>query len=250
MDYKHPLGNLKINFIKFCAKLFSNVSLFFLKFFFKIEKSRSEIIVSPAFLAPWKTDLKFKKIYNKVFETTLLDSKRLYTLYYLAESLKNIPGDIMDVGCLKGGAGFTMSYANLKGNVYLIDTFEGVVDKEKYYNKNHYVFKNINFVKKFIKSLKLKNTFVIKGIFPSSIKKKFAKKRIKLCHLDVNTFKSTKNAFEYIEDKIVKNGVVVFDDYGIFSVEGVKRYIDSIKKKNKKFIFIYNYMGQCILIKK
>ena len=51
--------------------------------------------------------------------------------------------------------------------------------------------------------------------------------------------------------KIVKNGVVIFDDYGTPNTVGVTKYIDIIMKKYKnEFSFIINYMGQCILIKK
>ena len=48
----------------------------------------------------------------------------------------------------------------------------------------------------------------------------------------------------------MKNGVIVFDDYGIYSVFGVKNFVDKIMSKNKDFLFLNNYMGQCILIKK
>ena len=62
--------------------------------------------------------------------------------------------------------------------------------------------------------------------------------------------KSTSETFAFIKDKVIKNGVIVFDDYGIFSVFGVKKFVDKIMKNNKNFLFINNYMGQCILIKK
>jgi len=43
----------------------------------------------------------------------------------------------------------------------------------------------------------------------------------------------------------------VFDDYGIHTVDSIKKFVSEIYKKYKKsFYFIYNYMGQCILIKK
>ena len=71
-----------------------------------------------------------------------------------------------------------------------------------------------------------------------------------MCHIDVNTFKSTSLSFDFIKDKIIKNGIIIFDDYGIVGVYGVKKFVDQIKKKNKNFIFLNNYMGQCILIRK
>ena len=69
--------------------------------------------------------------------------------------------------------------------------------------------------------------------------------------MDVNTYKSTKRSFEFIKKKMIKGGVIIFDDYGIYGVDSIKKFINQISKKNKKdFSFVYNFMGQCIVIKK
>lgn len=69
--------------------------------------------------------------------------------------------------------------------------------------------------------------------------------------MDVNTYKSTKNTFNYIKNKMIKGGVIIFDDYGIYSTDGIKKFINEISKhQNKNYTFVYNFMGQCILIKK
>ena len=75
--------------------------------------------------------------------------------------------------------------------------------------------------------------------------------KIKLCHIDVNTYEDTKKIFNYIKNKVIKGGVVIFDDFGIWGVNGIKKFIYEIEfKYSKNFYFIKNYMGQCILIKK
>ena len=250
-DYKHPLGNYKIGFVKFFAKVFSNISLFFLSFLFKIDKSKNEIIISSAFYAPWKDDRNFYHFYHEIKECTLLDSKRLYTLWYLCRNLKNVNGDIFDIGCLQGGAGLLMSKANIKGKTYLFDTFEGFIEEEQFHKKKHFIYKNLNVVKENVSKFKLKNTKVIKCRFPNGLNSKIKKRRIKICHLDVNTYKSTHKSFEFIKNRIVKGGVIVFDDYGIYGADSIKKFVNKISNKYKKnFTFIYNFMGQCILIKK
>ena len=76
-------------------------------------------------------------------------------------------------------------------------------------------------------------------------------KKIKLCHIDVNTYNSTKNSFNYVKNKMVKNGFIIFDDYGMYGVERVTKLINQITKKDKKYFNIFfNYFGQCILVKK
>ena len=249
--FQHSLGNKKISILKFLTLLFSKIALNFASLFFKIDKKKSEIIISSSFHAPWKEDKDFLKFYLEIKEDTLLDIKRLYTLWYLSKSLKNIKASVLDIGCCKGGSGFALSKTNTKGNTYLIDTFDGPKIKENQISKNHYIFSDIDYVRRKIKNLKLKNTKVIKTFFPENLSSNFKKKKIKMCHIDVNTTKATKLAFEYVRKRIIKNGIIVFDDYGIYSVDSVKNYVDYIKKKfAKEFIFINNYMGQCILIKK
>ena len=83
-EFNHPLGNFKISILKFIASLFSFITLFILSFFFKIEKKKSELIISSSFFAPWKDDKYFKAIYLDIKNYTLLDTKRLYTLWQLS----------------------------------------------------------------------------------------------------------------------------------------------------------------------
>ena len=101
-DFKHPLGNFKVQFLKGVANLFSLVSIYILSLFYKIDKKKNEIIISSSFFAPWKDDVHFKYIYKKIKTDTLLDTKRLYTLWQASITLKDYSGDILDLGCLKG----------------------------------------------------------------------------------------------------------------------------------------------------
>jgi O-methyltransferase len=250
MKIRHPHGNLKIAFIKTVASFFSKSILLILKFFLDIDVKSNEIIISRATYAPWKIDNQFIKIYSKLNSLTLLDEKRFFTIYSILQQLKSIDGDILDLGCMRGGVGMMMSKINLKGNTYLIDTFSGFKEEEKYHKKNIFVFTSIAELNENINKFKLKRITVMKQKFPESKKLKSIKK-LKLCHIDVNTYRSTKNSYNYVKKKLVKGGFIIFDDYGIFGVEQVTKFVNEIKLKDKKhFHFISNFMGQCILIKK
>ena len=245
---KHPYGNKKIAIVKFFKNFIKITIKFVLGFIFKFDKN-DEIIISSAVHAPWLKDKKFYQFYNKINHLTLLDEYRAYTLWQCSKNLRNMDGNILDIGCLFGGAGFLMSKINNKGNTYLFDTFSGFKKNDGIHQKDIFYFKDISYVKKSIKLLKLNKTKVYKSYFPNDLK--FPLKKIKLCHIDVNTYTDTKNVFEYIQDKMTKNGIIIFDDYGIWGVDGVKKLIDKIiPKYEKKFIFIKNYMGQCIMVKK
>ena len=251
MNIYHVHGNKKIFFIKSCAKLLNYLILLILSFFFKINRSKNEIIISSAFYAPWKEDQNFYSFYRKIENLTLLDTKRLYTLWYFARDLQNVNSNILDIGCMQGGAGFLMSKVNKKGSTYLFDTFEGFLEEEEFHKKKHFLYKDIRTVKNNLKKFGLKNTKVYKCQFPNGLSSSFKKKKFKICHLDVNTYKSTKRSFEFIKKRMIKGGVIIFDDYGIYGVDSIKKFINQISKKNKKdFSFVYNFMGQCIVIKK
>lgn len=245
---KHPYGNTKSFVLKFFKNLIQKQLKFFVGFIFKLDKY-DEIIISPATHSPWKKDEKFYKFYQKIKDLTLLDPPRSYTLWQCAKNLEYIDGKILDIGCLMGGSGFLMSKKNKKGTTYLFDSFSGFKKDDGLHKKDVFNYKDINLVKKNIKKLNLKNTKVFKAYFPKNIKVKIDK--IKLCHVDVNTYYDTKIIFDTVNKKIIKGGVIIFDDFGIWGVDGIKKFIYKIEKKySKEYHFIKNYMGQCILIKK
>ena len=247
---KHPVGDYKILLIKFASKFLNKILIFFLSLILKIDKNKSEIIISNALLAPWKYNENFKKNYEKIKEFTILDIRRLFTIWTYTESVKDLDGNILDLGCLNGGAGFLMSLENNKGNTYLFDTFEGYVDEEKFFNKG-FKYTNIENVSNRIKKLKLENTEVFKGIFPECANQLVSLGQIKLCHLDLNTYNSTKNSFLFVKDRLIKNGILIFDDYGTYGAEKIVNLVDELKLEYFwDFNFFFNYQGQAILIKK
>lgn len=246
----HPIGNNKIYILKYIHNLLIFFFNFFLKIFFsKINLNENQLIISRAFYAPWKKDIKFKLFYNKISKFTLLDQIRAYTLWYLVKSLKNKRGLILDIGCMMGGSSFIISKSSPHDKVIAYDTFEGFKDKDKYYNKSFFIYNDIETVISNSKLFNIKNLKIIKGYFPTKKASKYS--NIKFALVDVNTLKSTKKIFFYLKKKIVKNGIIVFDDYGIYGNFNVTLILDKIKKKySHEFHFMYNFMGQCILIKK
>ena len=83
----HPVGNFKITILKKFSILLNRVLIFFISFFFNIKKDESEIIISNAFFAPWKRDKEFIKIFEKIKKYTVIDVRRLYTLWYLSNQM-------------------------------------------------------------------------------------------------------------------------------------------------------------------
>jgi|TARA_B100000315_G_C14581421_1_gene590684 SAM-dependent methyltransferase len=253
MTIIHPHGNIRITFTKRFAHILSSSIFFIFKIFYpKIDTKTNGIIISRATFKPWTQDKKYLSFYEKINTLTILDHPRLYTLYNFSKQLSKKNSDILDIGCMKGGAGLMMSKGNDKGRVFLIDTFQSFLDKEKLHNSRVFYYPNQRELKNNIKKMKLKKTYVFKDFFPKN-SNLLKIKNIKLCHIDVNTLNSTKKIFSYVKNKIVKSGIIVFDDYGIHGTERLTKYLNILrddKKDSNKFHFITNFFGQCILIKK
>ena len=244
----HPYGNIKVLVTKTVKKLLLNFLKFVVNLFFKLDKN-DEIIISSAVHAPWLSDKEFYKFYKSIKKLTLLDPPRAYTLWQCSKNLRLTNGNILDIGCLLGGAGFLMNKVNLKGYTYLFDTFSGFKKNDGLHKKETFYFDDISSVKKNIKQLKLNKITVHKSHFPKNLS--FQINKIKLCHIDVNTYESTKEVFEFVDKKLIKGGMIIFDDFGIWGVDGIKKYIYKIYPNLKKrYYFMFNYMGQCILTKK
>ena len=247
----HVYGNRRIKILKNFKKFIENSILFFLSFFYRFNKNQ-KIIISSAMYAPWKDDKYFSQLFLQLKNLTIIDEARAYTLWHLSKSLKNIKGDIFDVGCMKGGAGILMSKANKNkdAKTYFIDTFDGFAKSYgEHKKKETFVYNKTEELKKNLNKFKIKNFKIVKTRFP---KKFLIKRKIKFCHLDINVYEDTVKSFLFVDKYLVKKGIIVFDDYGIFKVDGILNAIKKILKKkyDKKYHIIYNYMGQCIMIKK
>ncbi len=245
---KHPYGNFRSLILKSVKKFLQQFIRIFVLFFCKLD-SNDEIIISSATHAPWRRDKEFLSFFKDIEKLTLLDLPRAYTLWQCSKNVSNINGTILDIGCLLGGSGFLMSKKNKNGFTHLFDSFSGFKKDDGMHKKDVFFYQDIEMVKNNISYLKLKKTFVHKAYFPKNIKIKINK--VKLCHIDVNTYEDTKIVFNSINKKMIKGGIIIFDDFGIWGVDGIKKFIYEIEDKHRsEYYFLKNYMGQCILIKK
>lgn len=203
--------------------------------------------------APWLTDKIFSKLYNKIRDNTLIDRNRCYALYLLMEQVEKIEGNVLEVGTWRGGTAgiFTTSLPNK--TVYLADTFKGVVKSaewEHYKDKAHDDTSE-QLVRDFLsKDLGVTNYDILMGIFPEDTGHKVDAERFAFVYLDVDVYESTKDAFNYVWDKVTPGGIIAFDDYGMTSAcAGIKKFIDEVKGDNDK-LFFQNLNAQAYIIKR
>lgn len=209
-------------------------------------------IIPHASYSPWESDLEFMALYEKVKGNTLVDIYRCHELWTLAKDLHSIEGDVLEVGVWRGGTGAILCEATKNHSnttVYLADTFEGVVkatEEDTVYRGGEHSDTSQETVENLLKETKASNQRILKGIFPDDFPEVKIDK-LKLCHIDVDVYLSAKDIFEYAWPKLEVGGVIIFDDYGFWTCEGVTNYFNSLKLKNGKKI--HNINGHGIIIK-
>lgn len=207
--------------------------------------------------APWKLDKDFQFYYNKMNSKTLVDIYRCYELWCLVDQVSKLEGALIEVGVWKGGTGGLIAkkseLCGVEDSIYLCDTFSGVVKAnpvhDNVYRGGEHSDTNEEIVKQLIfDQLQLNNVKILKGIFPNDTEHFIEDKLFRFCHIDVDVYDSAKDIFEWIWDKMVIGGVVVFDDYGFITCQGVTKYVNELSEK-KDNLFFHNINGHGILIK-
>lgn len=212
-------------------------------------------IISYATYSPWLDDVYFMQIFEKVKNNTLVDIYRCYELFSLITNNEGLEGDVLEVGVWKGGTGSILAKAlnqvNASSKIYLADTFSGVVKAGKndtIYKGGEHSDTSVQEVELLLNKVDAKNVTILKGIFPNKVNIPLNTK-LRLCHIDVDTYDSAKEIFDSIWNKIVVGGAVVFDDYGFFGCEGITRLCNEMKNTYKNSRFIHNINGHAIFIK-
>lgn len=214
-----------------------------------------ELIIPKAMYSPWLKDHTFQKVYQSIKQYTLVDVYRCYELWTLIRELSHLQGNIIEVGVWRGGTGALIAAQSQNCDnecvVYLCDTFEGTVqagEKDKYYHGLEHSDTNVKIVNVLINQLRLNNVKVLKGIFPEDTGKFVSHEKFKFCHIDVDVYNSARNVFEWIWNRLEIGGIVVFDDYGFPSCNGITEFVEEIRFSNDKLV-IHNLNGHAVIIK-
>lgn len=250
----------KIYFLRLIKASLEKLINIFIKLIFKINQNYYRVIISEAFYSPWYNDENFLIIFEKFKKLTMLNDQRAYSIYSAINNIKNLQGNLIEVGMWKGGISFLMAekLKNIesKKKVISFDTFEGVIkssDKDTFYENGEHNDTDMSEVLKKKGEFKLNNINIYKGIFPENFKNnnevKELTKLICMAHIDVDTYKSAEDTMLEIWPKIVSGGIVIFDDYGFHQADGIRKFVDNFKNLNQ-CIHFYNQNGQAIIIKR
>jgi O-methyltransferase len=226
---------------------------------FSIDEFHYGLSFPPANYAPWLGDAAFMEIYSQIKTNTLVDIYRCYELWQLVQKIHSLDPQaaILEVGVWRGGTAGVMAkqLANLKSKstLYLADTFSGVAKagaNDSFYKGGEHSDTSQYIVEDVLKNKSGYASYkILKGIFPEDTADKVPTHvQFGICHIDVDVYTSAKDILEWVWDKLIPGGVVVFDDYGFHSCTGVTRLVEEYRYYNDRQI-IHNLNGHAIMIK-
>jgi O-methyltransferase len=176
--------------------------------------------------------------------------------FTLAQKYKTVSkGDYYEFGIFKGASllhahdigannGYPMRF-------YGFDSFAGLppvsgIDKEGPFYKGQYAFSKEAVLENYRKhSSDISSITLIEGYFENSLKKsliaKYKMKKIAIAYIDCDLYSSTKTVLEFIKELLMKDSLLVFDDWNSFStteIKGEQLAFFEFQKKYPKLRFV------------
>jgi len=185
---------------------------------------------------------------------TYLNVDRLYTIWQAVESLPPSARAVAAVGVYRGGSAWFMADALRRSGrempFYVCDTFQGHVEVDDSVDGVHRP--GVQFTRvKAEKVAKYLREFPFIRMQVGDIRETapaFAgESAFGLVHLDVDVYPITRFCLDFFGPRVVPGGMMVMDDYGTTTCEGVKRAVDEFTASNPGFRVMHLLTGQAVV---
>lgn len=173
---------------------------------------------------PWSDSPYFENLISG--GKTLLDKDRLWTIYSFAASVCQLPGSVAEFGVYKGGCLKMLSQIFTTEDILAYDTFEGIPfssEQDNYHKPGDFRDTDLESVSAFVNA---PNVVYKKGLFSEFLRYDDSR-QFKLVHVDCDVYNSVIEACLYFTPRMVKGGVLIFDDYGAPTCLGAKLAVDN-----------------------
>jgi O-methyltransferase len=171
-------------------------------------------------------------------EITMISKDRFDTIYNNKEYLTKLEGDVVECGVWRGGMGIFLTKLFINKNIWLCDSYEGCQDPKegKYYyeNERHYLGQYKASLDEVIQNFRNYNALdenrvkFLKGWVRDTLKPETCPiNKISLLRVDVDAYSATLEVLDYLYDKVVSGGMIIFDDICLDeSREAVKHFLN------------------------
>ena len=207
--------------------------------------------------SPWNKDKLFRDVFASIQEFSLVDKYRCFELWKLIEqSAKLKTGSIIEIGVWRGGTGALIAKqarnCGIGDRIFLCDTFAGVVKagvRDSTYKGGEHADTSRQTVEELIFTrMNLDNVEILEGTFPDQTGHRVDGLQFRFCHIDVDVYQSAKDIVDWIWDKMVHGGIIVYDDYGFYGCDGITKYVEE-QMNCRDRLLIHNLNGHAIILK-
>ncbi len=220
-----------------------------------LDPARDSVIVSWATYSPWLLDPAFLACHAAVRANTLVDLYRCWELWHLLGQVRQLEGDVLEVGTWRGGTGALLGRRaadlGLAAEIFLCDTFTGVVKtgaEDRNYRGGEHADTALPVVQALLAELGLTNVRILQGIFPDDTAHAVADRRFRLCHIDVDAYRSARDVLHWVWPRLAMGGVVVFDDFGFASTAGIAQLVTE-EQDRADLVCLQNLNGHAVFVK-
>jgi len=176
---------------------------------------------------------------------------RMIALYEAVKNMvkRGVPGDLVECGVWKGGSAMVMAYALMElnstdRNIFLYDTYEGMVEPEKEdllasdlsnahdewkkhqkSDHNEWCYASLDEVKRnmSLTGYPEEKIFYVKGKVEETVPH-ITPEKISILRLDTDWYKSTLHELKHLYPLLSEDGTLIIDDYGYW--KGAKKAVD------------------------
>jgi O-methyltransferase len=198
---------------------------------------------------------KLNEIIVKAVSRSLLSGTRLSNVATLALHASLFPGDLIEIGVLRGGVSAMLAEICKDRTVHACDTFSGhpeeITEHDNqagHHAKGRYALSEEELQETLGFLGKSPNIRVHKGAFPESFSEDCS---FCFAHIDVDTYLGTKACLEFLWPRLVNQGIMVCDDYAHPGCEGAFTAVNEFVEKSGAILLSgaeeYNY--SCVLVK-
>jgi O-methyltransferase len=204
------------------------------------------------------TEPEFRALAERIRAFSMTSYERMYALYKAVDFIEcaEIPGAIVECGVWRGGSMMLVAHRLLAlgrsdRDLYLFDTYEGLprpdeakdidvwgnraidgwLPRQTSEESSHWAEASLEDVRANILSTGYpeERLHFVKGMVERTIPEG-APDAIALLRLDTDWYASTKHEMEHLFPRLVRNGILIIDDYGHF--EGARQAVDEYISAN------------------
>lgn len=205
----------------------------------------------PLFSA-WLGDPEFRRVYEGTERYTVVSPDRCYILFALARYTSHLYGDVAECGVYRGGTALMLAHllasSSATKNLFLFDSFEGLpapTAADTHYKRGQFSNTSLEAVAGLLSEFKFVQ--IRKGWIPETFKG-LEDSRFALVHIDVDLYQSARDCCSFFYPRMVRGGVMLFDEYGFPATRGEKDAVDEyFARLPEKPISLIS--GQCTIIK-